>query len=79
LISLTEFEIRLKQEFSLSDRDARRMDRAVTDISNATGMSKTEIFDFLKFGADTELSELRENYDWNDFYRSIVKKLKKHS
>lgn len=77
MIQLTFFETTLKDEFQLSDRDSRRMARAVTDISETVGMSLTEVFDFIKFGCEEELKRLDEDYDWNAFYRSISFRLKK--
>lgn len=77
MIDLTEFEVALLREFELSDRDARRMDRAIEDISSYTGLSKIEVFDFLKFGNEPELKSLKESYDWKRFENKIILKLRK--
>ncbi|WCL48573.1 hypothetical protein [Leptospira sp. GIMC2001] len=77
MIQLNYFEILLRDEFDLSDRDARRMDRAVHDIAHSVGMEKREVFDFIKFGCESDMKKLNENYDWKDFHRSIVLRLKK--
>lgn len=77
MIQLTDFEIQLQEEFGLSDRDSRRMDRAVHDIAEIVAMSKTEVFEFIKFGCEDELNALESDYDWNAFLRSISFRLKK--
>jgi hypothetical protein len=79
MIALTSFEILLRDEFSLSDRDARRMDRSIQDISDSVGLTRVEVFDFIKFGCENELKHLAENYDWKAFHRSIVFRLRKQS
>lgn len=79
MIILSSFEILLKDEFGLSDRDARRMDRAIQDISDSVGMTKVEVFDFVKYGCENELKHLAENYDWKAFHKSLVFRLRKQS
>ncbi|MCC5813670.1 MAG: hypothetical protein JJT78_02865 [Leptospira sp.] len=79
MIQLTYFELELQNEFQLSDRDARRMDRAVHDISESVGMSKSEVFDFIKFGCEEEMKSLEIDYDWKAFFHSITFRLKKQS
>jgi len=77
MIQLTEFEKRLQKEFGLSDKDARRMDRAVNDISEEVGMTIEEVFDFLKFGCELELRSLELDYDWKAFFQSVSIRLRK--
>ncbi|MCZ8238658.1 MAG: hypothetical protein O9346_16385 [Leptospiraceae bacterium] len=79
MIQLTSFEKELQLEFTLSDRDARRMDRVVTDIAALVGMDKFEVFDFLKFGCEEELSQLKIDYDWKRLQKSIQFRLKKQT
>ena len=79
MIQLNEFEKELQCEFTLSDRDARRMDRVVTDISDTVGMDKFEVFDFLKFGCEDELNQLKIDYDWKRLQKSIQFRLKKQA
>ncbi|MCG9874698.1 MAG: hypothetical protein MH321_07935 [Leptospiraceae bacterium] len=79
MIQLTSFEKELQLEFTLSDRDARRMDRVVTDIAALVGMDKFEVFDFLKFGCEEELNQLKIDYDWKRLQKSIQFRLKKQT
>ncbi|TGN11904.1 hypothetical protein [Leptospira ilyithenensis] len=79
MIRLTEFETELMKTFSLSDRDARRLERVITDLSIIVGMDHTEIFDFLRFGVEKEFEELKADYHWENFRIKIQKKLKKSS
>ncbi|NCN08895.1 MAG: hypothetical protein GW938_03510 [Leptospira sp.] len=79
MIQLTDFEKELLLEFTLSDRDARRMDRVVTDIAAFVGMDKFEVFDFLKFGCEEELNQLKIDYDWKRLQKSIQFRLKKQT
>lgn len=79
MIQLTDFEKELLLEFTLSDRDARRMDRVVTDIAAVVGMDKFEVFDFLKFGCEEELNQLKIDYDWKRLQKSIQFRLKKQT
>ncbi|MBL0954224.1 MAG: hypothetical protein IBJ01_05595 [Leptospira sp.] len=77
MIQLTEFEQRLLETFSLSDRDARRLQRVIQDLSIVVGMEHEEIFDFMRFGVDQELEILKKDYNWEHFRIRIQKKLKK--
>jgi len=79
LIQLTEFESLLLETFHLSDRDARRLDRVITDLSIIVGMDSNEIFDFMRFGIEQEFEDLRKDYNWEKFRIRIQKKLKKTS
>jgi hypothetical protein len=79
LIQLTEFESLLLETFHLSDRDARRLDRVITDLSIIVGMDSNEIFDFMRFGIEEEFEDLRKDYNWEKFRIRIQKKLKKTS
>jgi hypothetical protein len=58
------------------EKYCRRMDRCITEISILTGMGFTDILDFLQFGADTELKELDESFDWTHFRKKISARLK---
>jgi hypothetical protein len=64
---MNQFELRIQENLRLNERDTRRMDRVITDVSEVSGMEKTEILDFLIFGADKELEDLKENYNWEKF------------
>lgn len=77
MIQLTHFERKIQIEFSLSDKDSRRMDRAIHDIAEAVGMTKEEVFDYIKFGCEEELKSLELDYDWKAFFRSITFRLRK--
>ncbi|MCZ8155406.1 MAG: hypothetical protein O9264_04750 [Leptospira sp.] len=79
MIQLTEFESLLLETFHLSDRDARRLDRVITDLSIIVGMDSNEIFDFMRFGIEQEFEDLRKDYNWEKFRIRIQKKLKKTS
>jgi len=79
LIQLTEFEKQLLETFSLSDRDARRLDRVIQDLMIVVGMEKSEIFDFMRFGIEDELEDLKKDYHWERFRIRIQKKLKKQN
>ncbi len=79
MIQLTEFESLLLETFHLSDRDARRLDRVITDLSIIVGMDSNEIFDFMRFGIEEEFEDLRKDYNWEKFRIRIQKKLKKTS
>jgi hypothetical protein len=79
LIHLNEFELLLLETFTLSDRDARRLDRVIQDLSDVVGMEKNEIFDFMRFGIEEKLEELKKDYHWERFRIRIQKKLKKQN
>jgi hypothetical protein len=79
LIQLTEFEKQLLETFSLSDRDARRLDRVIQDLMIVVGMEKSEIYDFMRFGIEDELEDLKKDYHWERFRIRIQKKLKKQN
>ncbi len=67
------------ETFSLSDRDARRLERVIADLSIIVGMEAVEIFDFLRFGVEQELEDLKADYNWEKFRIKIQKKLKKQN
>ncbi|TGL58235.1 hypothetical protein EHQ58_12745 [Leptospira ognonensis] len=77
MIKLTEFELQLLETFSLSDRDARRLDRVINDLSIIVGMDPSEIFDFMRFGIEQEFTDLKIDYNWEKFRIKIQRKLKK--
>ncbi|MCU0824211.1 MAG: hypothetical protein MUF77_06165 [Leptospira sp.] len=79
MIQLTEFEKQLLETFSLSDRDARRLDRVIQDLMIVVGMEKSEIYDFMRFGIEDELEDLKKDYHWERFRIRIQKKLKKQN
>jgi len=76
-VELTFFESKISNNLTLNDRDSRRMDRVISDISQNTGMEKQEVLDFLVYGAEKELQQLQVSYDWESFRRLIQSKLKK--
>lgn len=75
MIKLNEFELKIKDKLSLTDKDCLKMNRALEDISQINGMGKIDILEFMEFGAKEELEDLEENYDWNRFQRKILYKL----
>ncbi|PJZ85660.1 hypothetical protein [Leptospira harrisiae] len=77
MIQLTEFEKKLLETFTLSDRDARRLLRVIQDLSIVVGMDHEEIYDFMRFGVENELEILKRDYNWEHFRIRIQKKLKK--
>ncbi|MBM9591883.1 MULTISPECIES: hypothetical protein [Leptospira] len=77
MIQLTEFEKKLLETFTLSDRDARRLQRVIQDLSIVVGMEHEEIYDFMRFGVENELEILKTDYNWEHFRIRIQKKLKK--
>jgi len=77
LIKLTEFELQLLETFSLSEKDARRLERVIADLSIIVGMDQNEIFDFMRFGIEQEFTDLKADYNWEKFRIRIQKKLKK--
>lgn len=77
MIQLTEFEKKLLETFTLSDRDARRLQRVIQDLSIVVGMEHEEIYDFMRFGVENELEILKTDYNWDHFRIRIQKKLKK--
>ncbi|PJZ46009.1 hypothetical protein [Leptospira brenneri] len=77
MIQLTEFEKKLLETFALSDRDARRLQRVIQDLSIVVGMEHEEIYDFMRFGVENELEILKTDYNWEHFRIRIQKKLKK--
>ncbi|MDZ4725784.1 MAG: hypothetical protein SH817_06485 [Leptospira sp.] len=79
MIKLTDFEIQLLETFHLSDRDARRLDRVINDLSIVVGMDQTEIFDFMRFGIEQEFIDLKVDYNWEKFRIKIQRKLKKQT
>ncbi|HMV42713.1 MAG TPA: hypothetical protein PK079_11735 [Leptospiraceae bacterium] len=76
-MELTAFESRISLELSLNEKDSRRMDRVIADLSENIGMSKQEILDFLIYGSTKELEALHISYDWEAFRRKIQSRLKK--
>lgn len=76
-MELTAFELKISTNLNLNDRDSRRMDRVISDISMNTGMEKQEVLDFLVYGAEKEMEGLYVSYDWEFFRRKIEIKLKK--
>ncbi len=58
------------------EKFSRKMDRCITEISTITGMNVSDILDFLQFGAERELRELDESFDWNSFRKKIANRLK---
>lgn len=66
----------IQKTLSRNENYSRKMERCITEISILTGMTFTDILDFLQFGATTEISELDETFDWNAFRRKIVSRLK---
>lgn len=76
-MELTAFESQISINLSLSEKDSRRMDRVISDISDNVGMTKQEILDFLMFGSTLELEALHLSYDWESFRRKIQSKLRK--
>ncbi|TGL37750.1 hypothetical protein EHQ49_16205 [Leptospira perdikensis] len=77
MIQLSEFEKKLLETFSLSDRDARRLLRVIQDLSIVVGMDHEEIYDFMRYGVENELEILKTDYNWEHFRIRIQKKLKK--
>ncbi len=76
MIELNEFEKTIQDQLSLNDRDSRKMDRVLSDIEQIVGMSKIEILEFLVYGAKNEIEELNHNYNWLDFQKKLVKRLR---
>lgn len=76
-MALTLFESQISSHLILNDRDSRRMDRVISDVSQTTGMNKQEVLEFLIYGAENELKQLQISYDWEFFRRKIESKLKK--
>ncbi len=76
-MELTAFESNISSKLVLNDRDSRRMDRVISDVSQHTGMEKQEVLEFLIYGAESELIQLQVSYDWEFFRRKIESKLKK--
>jgi hypothetical protein len=76
MIQLTEFERKIQEILSIGDKEARKMDRVLSDLTQSVGMEKLEILEFLCYGAVEELKELELNYDWVRFQKKILKKLK---
>lgn len=79
MIQLTPFESELRDLFGLNDKDSRRINRVIEDLVLLTGMTQSEIFDFLRFGAEAEFAQLKADYDWESFKRKIAKRLKPRS
>lgn len=76
-MELTFFEAKISSNLVLNDRDSRRMDRVISDLSQNTGMEKQEVLEFLIYGAEKELEQLQVSYDWEMFRRQIQRKLQK--
>lgn len=72
MIQLTEFEKKLLETFALSDRDARRLQRVIQDLSIVVGMEHEEIYDFMRFGVENELEILKSDYNWEHFRIRIL-------
>ncbi len=76
-MELNPFEFKISTGLVLNDRDTRRMDRVISDVSQSTGLDKQEVLEFLIYGAESELIQLQVSYDWEFFRRKIESKLKK--
>ncbi len=66
----------IQKTLSRNESYSRKMERCIIEISIVTGMSFTDILDFLQFGAGKEISELDESFDWNSFRRKIISRLR---
>lgn len=66
----------IQKTLSKNESYSRKMERCIIEISILTGMTFSDILDFLQFGATKEISELDESFDWNAFRRKIVSRLK---
>jgi hypothetical protein len=62
---------------NLNEKDSRRMERVIDDISSVSGLGQEEILDFLRYGSEVELLDLEKNYNWEKFRILIQKKLVK--
>ncbi|MBE7412551.1 MAG: hypothetical protein L6Q54_10435 [Leptospiraceae bacterium] len=75
-MNLSEFELKISTNLSLSEKDSRKMDRTLDDIAQEIGMDKFEILDFISYSADEELKNLQFNYNWEIFRNKLIKRLK---
>lgn len=76
MIELNEFEKNIQTKLTLNEKDARRMERLLSDIEQTVGMSKIEILEFIVYGAMDEIRELQKNYHWTDFQKKLIRRLR---
>ncbi|EPG75579.1 hypothetical protein LEP1GSC058_2238 [Leptospira fainei serovar Hurstbridge str. BUT 6] len=78
-MSHIEWTARLVTILAWNERDVRKILRTVADTSLVTGLTEQEIVDFIQYGFDDEISELKETYDWTRFKGQLVGKLSKRN
>ncbi len=68
---------RLSSILTWNERDIRKILRVVSDSCLVTGMTEQETLDFLQYGFEEEVSELKLTYDWTKFKKKLISKLSK--
>ena len=72
----TEFSRQIEDKLNLSEKDSLRMERAILEINDHTGLGKEDILEFISYGATTELKQLEVDFRWSEFRNKIIKKLR---
>jgi hypothetical protein len=70
------FSKQIQNKLHLSEKDSNKMERAILEISEATGMDKEWILEFIEYGGQEVLNDLEINFQWNQFRNKIIQKLK---
>ncbi|PJZ64171.1 hypothetical protein EHQ27_09785 [Leptospira wolffii] len=60
-----------------NEKDIRKILRVVSDSCLVTGMTEQETLDFLQYGFEEEILDLKQTYDWILFKGKLVSKLSK--
>ncbi|TGK13854.1 hypothetical protein EHO60_00410 [Leptospira fletcheri] len=78
-MSHSEWIEKLTSVLIWNERDVRKVLRVVSDTSLLTGMTEQEVVDFIQYGFEEEISELKQTYDWTRFKTRLVGKLSKRT
>lgn len=60
-----------------NDRDVRKILRVISDSCLVTGMTEEETLDFIQYGFEEEIQELKQTYDWTGFKKKLISRLSK--
>ncbi len=75
----SDFSKQIQDKLHLPEKDSNKMERAILEISESTGMDKEWILEFIEYGGQEDLKHLEVNFQWNHFRNKIIQKLKPSS
>ncbi|XDD51799.1 hypothetical protein AB3N59_08800 [Leptospira sp. WS92.C1] len=79
MLELTELEIKILNILTLEDRDARKLGRILQDVGLVTGLNEDELLEFIPFGLEEEIRILKDEYNFSNFKKALIKKLTKRN